>query len=86
VPSAWFLTRVALTSKALGGQFKLAVFVIQGAEDYTTPTRLAREFVNALQAPRKEFVAIEGGGHFAAFMKSDSFLRILVSRVRPLIR
>jgi pimeloyl-ACP methyl ester carboxylesterase len=71
-------------SKALGGQFALPVFVIQGAEDFTTPTSLARAFVATIQAPQKEFVAIPDGGHFAVFMKSDEFLRELLSHVRPL--
>jgi hypothetical protein len=30
------------------------------------------------------FVPIEGGGHFAVFMKSSAFLDQLVSRVLPL--
>ena len=72
-----------LDSKALGGQFAIPVIVIQGAEDFTTPTSLAQEFVASLRAPRKEFVAIPGGGHFAVFMRSDEFLRELVARVRP---
>ena len=73
-----------LDSTALGGQFAIPVFVIQGAEDFTTPTSLAQEFVTSLRAPRKEFVALPGGGHFAVFMKSDEFLQELVDRVRPL--
>ena len=71
-----------LDSKALGGQFAIPVFVIQGAEDFTTPTSLAKEFVTSLRAPHKEFVTIPGAGHFAVFMKSDDFLRELVARVR----
>src|SRR5213593_3826115 len=35
----------ALTAKALGGDFAVPVFVFQGAEDFTTPTSLARTFV-----------------------------------------
>ena len=72
-------------AKALGGRFAIPVFVVQGAEDFTTPTSLAQEFVASLQAPRKEFVAIPGG-HFAVFMRSDEFLRELVARVRPLAK
>ena len=74
----------ALEAKALGGTFALPVFVIQGAEDFTTPTSLARSFVNGIRAPQKAFVPIEGGGHFAVFMKSREFLAQLTSRVRPL--
>jgi pimeloyl-ACP methyl ester carboxylesterase len=75
----------ALTGEALGGRFEVPVFVMQGAEDFTTPTSLAREFVDAIQAPRKEFIALEGGGHFAVFMQSEAFLRELEPRVRPLV-
>ncbi len=60
------------------------MFVIQGAEDFITPTSLARDFVNSIRAPRKTFVTIEGAGHFAVFMKSDFFLKELVARVRPI--
>jgi pimeloyl-ACP methyl ester carboxylesterase len=74
----------ALEARDLSGELALPVFVIQGAEDFTTPTSLAEAFVSSLRAPRKEFVAIEGGGHFAVFMKSDAFLKELVSRVRPI--
>jgi pimeloyl-ACP methyl ester carboxylesterase len=72
-----------LDSKALGGEFAVPVFVIQGAEDFTTPTGLARTFLDSIRAPRKAFVEI-AGGHFAVFMKSEVFLKELVARVRPL--
>ena len=75
-----------LEAKALGGDFSLPVFVIQGAEDFTTPATLAKKFVHSIRAPRKAFVSIEGGGHFAVFMKSDVFLNELVSRVLPLVK
>jgi pimeloyl-ACP methyl ester carboxylesterase len=74
----------AIDSKTLGGEFHLPVFVIQGAEDFTTPTSLARGFVQSIHAPRKAFVAIEGGGHFAVFTKPDAFLTALVKLVHPL--
>jgi pimeloyl-ACP methyl ester carboxylesterase len=74
----------ALDPKTLGGEFSVPVFVIQGAEDFTTPTSLARGFLSSIRAPRKGFVAIEGGGHFAVFMKSEVFLKELAARVLPL--
>jgi len=74
----------ALTAKALGGEFAVPVFVFQGAEDFTTPTSLARTFVQSIHAPRKAFVTIPEGGHFAVFMKRDAFLHELV-RMLPVI-
>jgi len=71
-------------SKELGLKFTIPMFFFQGAEDFTTPTALARDYLKRIQAPRKEFVPIEGGGHFAVFMHSDEFLEELVKRVRPL--
>jgi pimeloyl-ACP methyl ester carboxylesterase len=76
----------ALDPTRLGGEFAVPVFVIQGAEDFTTPTSLARSFVNSIRAPRKAFVPIEGGGHFAVFVKSGAFLNELVVRVLPLVK
>ena len=69
----------ALDPKLLGGEFSVPVIVIQGAEDFTTPTSLAKTFVESIHAPSKAFVTIEGGGHFAVFMKSDAFLHELRS-------
>ena len=72
-----------LEARTLAGDFAVPIFVIQGAEDFTTPTSLASSFVDSIHAPAKEFVTIQGGGHFAVFMKSSAFLDQLVSRVLP---
>ena len=71
------------TMRDLGLKFAVPMFFFEGTEDFTTPTELAREYLNALHAPVKEFVPIPGG-HFAVFMNSDEFLRQMVVRVRPL--
>jgi pimeloyl-ACP methyl ester carboxylesterase len=70
--------------KEFGTQFGLPIFFIQGAEDLTTSTALAREYFGMIRAPHKEFVPIKGGGHFAVFMRHAEFLDELVKRVRPL--
>ena len=70
--------------KELGLEFSIPIFFIQGAEDFTSPTALARNYLDAIKAPRKAFVAIESGGHFAVFMHSDQFLQELVKLVGPL--
>jgi pimeloyl-ACP methyl ester carboxylesterase len=74
-----------LDRKLVGGQLAVPVFVIQGAEDYTAPTSLAKSYLDLLHAPRKAFVTIEGAGHFAVFTKQEEFLRELRARVLPLI-
>jgi pimeloyl-ACP methyl ester carboxylesterase len=57
------------------------LFVIQGSEDFTTPTSLAKEFVDSVEAPDKAFVRITGG-HFAVFMNSSEFLKELSALLR----
>jgi pimeloyl-ACP methyl ester carboxylesterase len=74
-----------LDRKLLANELAVPMFVIQGAEDYTTPTRLARTFVDSLHTPRKAFATIAGAGHFAVFTKQDDFLKELRTRVLPLI-
>jgi pimeloyl-ACP methyl ester carboxylesterase len=76
------LTRSS-TLKDLGLEFRVPMFFFQGTEDFTCPTALAKQYLGAIKAPRKEFVPIPGG-HFAVFMNSDQFLQELVARVRPL--
>jgi pimeloyl-ACP methyl ester carboxylesterase len=66
----------ALAAAALTGRFAVPVFVIQGAEDFTTPTSLAKAFVDGAEAPNRAFVTIKGG-HFAVFMNSSEFLKEL---------
>ena len=74
----------SLQLKDLGLNFAIPIFFLQGAEDFTTPTELARRYLASIRAPRKEFVRLKGGGHFAVFMNSGRFLEVLVKRVRPL--
>lgn len=73
----------SLEPKDLGLDFAIPMFFFQGAEDFTTPTTLARQYLASINAPRKKFVRIDGG-HFALFMNPNQFLRKLVRRVRPL--
>jgi pimeloyl-ACP methyl ester carboxylesterase len=71
----------SLPAAALTGRFAVPVFVIQGSEDFTTPTSLAKEFLDGVQAPRKAFVTVKGG-HFAVFMNSSDFLQELSTLLR----
>jgi pimeloyl-ACP methyl ester carboxylesterase len=75
-----------LNPKRLGGDFSVPVFVIEGGEDFTTPTSLAKAFVSSLHAPRKGFSTIPGAGHFAVFTKQEEFLKQLKAAILPLAR
>lgn len=75
---------IAMDLRELGLDFAVPIFVVQGTEDDWQPAELSRAFVTQISAPRKEFVPIDGAGHFALTEHNDEFLRILVERVRPL--
>jgi len=60
------------------------VVIIQGDEDIQTPTSLARDWFETLQAPSKAFVTIPGGGHNAVLAMPDAFHQALLAHVRPL--
>ena len=75
-------TRLAV----LGPDIAVPIFIFHGAEDPVTPASLAQEYFQALRAPRKEFVLLAGGGHFAVWSMADTFRQELVGRVRPIAK
>jgi pimeloyl-ACP methyl ester carboxylesterase len=81
---ALFDQQTNLDPTRLEGHFDVPLFVIQGEHDCTTPAKLAKKYLDSISAPRKDFVVIPGEGHFAAFIKSEEFLKDLIARVRPL--
>jgi pimeloyl-ACP methyl ester carboxylesterase len=74
-----------LQPTALTGRFAVPVFVIQGSDDFTTPTSLAKAFLDGVEAPDKAFVSIRGG-HFVVFMNSSEFLNRLSALLRRVRR
>jgi pimeloyl-ACP methyl ester carboxylesterase len=70
-----------LDRQLVGGKLGVPVFVIQGSDDYTTPTSLAKAYVDSLHAPRKAFSTIKGAGHFAVFTNQEEFLTELKSKL-----
>ena len=69
---------------ALGLKFELPVVMIEGSEDLVTPSKLARDFFDAIDAPSKEFVSLEGAGHLALINEPDLFQENLVRHLSPL--
>jgi pimeloyl-ACP methyl ester carboxylesterase len=68
--------------RRLGLEFAVPIFVVQGTEDDYTPAALSRAYVEDLRAPDKEFVPIEGAGHFALVSRPDVFLSAMNERLR----
>ena len=69
---------------SLGMQFQVPVVFIQGTEDITTVTALAKDYFDRIAAPSKRFVTLDGVGHLAIFTDREGFLRALDEHVRPL--
>lgn len=71
--------------RRLQGSFEVPIFVIQGAADCTSPAPLAMRWLQDLQAPRKQFLTIQDGGHYAVFVRSDEFLHAMSGVLAPLL-
>ena len=69
---------------ALGRDFAVPIFILQGTQDDIAPASLAMDYVNSLVAPRKQYVPIEGAGHYAFITRSDIVLQKLVTLERQL--
>ena len=67
-----------------GPDFRIPVFLFQGELDERTQAALAKDYFNQINAPHKEFVLFQGGGHFIVLSMPQRFVQELVSRVRPL--
>lgn len=84
----WRLYSEMLGTKltALGPDIGVPVFIFQGSDDPVTPANLAEEYLQTLNAPRKEMVLLKSGGHFAVWSMAEKFREELVLRVRPLTK
>jgi pimeloyl-ACP methyl ester carboxylesterase len=82
--AATFDAEASYDARRFASRIAMPFFIINGAEDHITPTRLARAYFDSVVAPRKQFVVLAGVGHSAVLTAPDAFLHELVTRVRPL--
>jgi pimeloyl-ACP methyl ester carboxylesterase len=69
---------------ALGTNFAIPIFILQGQEDLTALPELARAYFDSIKAPRKQFYLVPGTGHEPSATELDMTLKVLVEQVRPL--
>jgi pimeloyl-ACP methyl ester carboxylesterase len=69
---------------AMGTDFSIPFFIVDGAEDDITPASLAKAWLDLITAPQKAFWLIPDAGHMALLTRSDLFLKFLLTNVRPL--
>ena len=68
---------------SLGPSFDVPVFVIQGDDNDTAPTPMAREWLDRIAAPIKGFATIPVAGNHALETHTEDFLKLLDRYVRP---
>jgi pimeloyl-ACP methyl ester carboxylesterase len=69
---------------ALGTDFAIPIFILQGQEDLTAQPELAKAYFDSIKAPRKQFYLVPGTGHEPSATELDMTLKVLVEQVRPL--
>ena len=82
---ALFPTQTREDLFATAARFEIPFIVIQGREDLFTPTPVALEYFEAVDAPRKELQVIEGAGHFALATHPDEFLAALIETLNAVL-
>lgn len=76
------LTKVDLP--ALGTDFAVPIFIIQGQEDLTAVPEMAKSYLDSVNAPRKEIYLVPGTGHDPSVAELDLILKVLKEEVRPM--
>jgi pimeloyl-ACP methyl ester carboxylesterase len=71
---------------ALGLDFAIPVFLVQGAEDLVTVPSVARRYFDSLSAPQKEFRLLAATGHDPNAAMVEAQYDILRTRILPRIR
>ncbi len=75
----------SLDARKLGLDVPVPYFVIQGRDDRIAPFDVAAAYVAEVRAPKKAFIAIDGG-HWACFTNATVFVEALRKHVKPLAR
>jgi len=72
-------------ARPLGMRFAIPMFIFQGEVDVNTPTSVAREYFDEIEAPVKRFEIVPGAGH-DVMLFHDALLRLLEADVLPVVR
>jgi pimeloyl-ACP methyl ester carboxylesterase len=81
---ATFDADASYDARKFATELRVPFFIINGALDHITPSDLAKSYFDAVHAPVKQFVVLNGVGHSAVLTEPGVFLNELVIRVRPI--
>jgi pimeloyl-ACP methyl ester carboxylesterase len=68
---------------ALGTDFAIPIYMIQGEDDSTAVPELAKSYFDSIKAPRKQFDLVPGTGHEPSAAALDRAHTVLMEQVRP---
>jgi len=68
---------------ALGTDFAIPIFFIQGQEDINALPELAKAYLDTIKAPQKQFISVPGTGHEDSVESLKVTLDLLWKQVRP---
>jgi pimeloyl-ACP methyl ester carboxylesterase len=69
---------------ALGTDFAIPIYILQGQEDLTAVPELAKAYFDSIKAPQKQFYLVPGTGHEPSAPQLDLTLKALTEEVRPI--
>ncbi|MCR6658541.1 MAG: alpha/beta hydrolase [Asticcacaulis sp.] len=69
---------------ALGTQFDVPIFLLQGEDDYLTLPAISRRYFDSLNAPQKAFISLPRTGHDPNQIMIDAQYKVLQETIRPL--
>ncbi len=68
-----------------GSEYRVPVGFISGSQDWTTPVKYSAEYYEAVSAPKKDFVLIEGCGHSPQYDAPEKFCEELKGMLREFL-
>ncbi len=71
---------------ALGTEFKIPIYFVEGEHDLTAPPELAKAYFESIRAPQKGFYLVQGNGHEPSQTMIDLTQKVLLEQVKPLAK
>jgi pimeloyl-ACP methyl ester carboxylesterase len=62
---------------------EVPVYIVMGRHDYQTPFTLAEQYVDILDAPRKQLIWFDHSAHMPHLEEPDKFVDLLVNQILP---
>ena len=63
-----------------GLDYQIPVYFISGSEDWICPVELVKEYAEAISAPHKNMIIIEGCGHYPQFDAPEEFAKHFIEK------